>query len=62
MSIPANIYPGAMLDLAHFGSALVIKMTVHSPEKQVICNVKTDDGQVLYLTPDYASSRAVVVA
>ena len=58
-SIPSNIYPGALLTLAHFGPALITKLTVHTDEKQIICNVKTDSGEVLYLRPDYASSRVV---
>ena len=61
-SIPANIYPGARLSLAYFGKATVMKIVVHSPEKQIVCNVMTEDGELLYLSPAYASARVETVA
>ena len=61
-SIPANIFPGAKLSLSYFGKASIQEIVVHSPEKQIVCNVMTEKGELLYLLPAYASARAVMVA
>ena len=60
-TIPPNIYPGALLKLAHFGNATVQKIVVHSVENQIVCNVITDTGERLYLRPDYAATCAEVI-
>lgn len=60
-SIPANIYPGALLDLAYFGEAMVQKLIVHTAENQTVTHVRTLSGESLQLRLDYASSRVVAL-